>query len=526
MIGSLHKSRLLVSIACRSTISCRSSIYRLSQYGDRDSDTVSGGTVDRRRRNTRVRVRRVSFANDDPSESPESTSADEIPNVVKKMRERMREKYGLANVNRDNDIADDTFVESESVDNVKHTASHRKHESRKHHGLVDNSFTDGTGTEPADQVNPSEYKDLFEKFSFLKKNKVADKVMDMTFGVVRLDTMNQPLHHGERDRFDLHEDNLDSGDGFEVSNPLRHTKQDHTSPESMASDTWQQSNPYSDTMHAKYDDHVDNQAFSERDSSHKTQCISDNYIEEQYFGTSDLSSDKAQTEPPSESASDNIFEKQYFGTTDLSNPPETEQKSVSDSDNFIENQYFGYNQLSSDKQQTPTRKGATTGDVFGQCLSSTKSRLPKMPSGEAQPSKPPITDHTEQLSKRSTTGSDRHITSNAVSSPPDHSEGNLFDSQYFSDEMLTCDESHSPRSQDVNSVKHMNSTAGQSSTIENRADATSTKADYFGTMTKQEKRQRNQPVPDLQKPQTAFDLAMKIRLEKKGKLPVDENEGL
>jgi len=72
----------------------------------------------------------------------------------------------------------------------------------------------------------------------------------------------------------------------------------------------------------------------------------------------------------------------------------------------------------------------------------------------------------------------------------------------------------------------MNSTAGQSSTIENRADATSTKADYFGTMTKQEKRQRNQPVPDLQKPQTAFDLAMKIRLEKKGKLPVDENEGM
>lgn len=538
MIGSLHKSRLLVSIACRSTTTRRSFVYRVSQHGDRDTVTdadddtvsVSGGTAsahetvdERRRRNATGRVRRASFGNDGPSKSPESTSANEIPYAVKKMRERMREKYGLecANVDRENNVADNTFVESASV-NVKHTASHNKYENHRHHGLIDDSFTDATNT--AHPMKQSEYKDLFQKFSFLQTHKVTDKVMDMTFGAVRLDSMNQPLHHGDRDRFDLHKDDLDPEGGFKMDHLPGHIEQDHTPPESMASDTWQHSNPYNDKMHAKYHDYMDNQSFSEHDSTHTTQHTNDGYIDEQYFGTNDLSSSKAEKEQSSESAIDDFIEEQYFGTKDLSSTPETESDSDR-TDDFIENQYFEYNQLSSDKQETATREASTTGNVFGQYFNSTESRLPKMPSVEVQPSKPQITNSaSEQLNKTSTVGSDQHITSNAMSPSPDYSEGNLFDSQYFSDEMLSRDEHQSPRNHSVNSVKHMKTTTVQSSTAENSADAAATKVDYFGTMTKQEKIRRNQPVPDLQKPQTAFDLAMKIRLEKKGKLAVDENE--
>ena len=92
--------------------------------------------------------------------------------------------------------------------------------------------------------------------------------------------------------------------------------------------------------------------------------------------------------------------------------------------------------------------------------------------------------------------------------------------------MLDPEKPHSSGSQSDNSINDMKPKIVQSPTTKRTVNDTFTKVDHFGTIAKQEQKKQNQPVPDLKNPQTAFDLAMKIRLEKKGKLRADEEEGL
>lgn len=575
MIGSLCKSRLLVNTVCISSITRRSVIYRgsSSEYGDTGKNaSTDTNTVSRHRSGNEVvgrcsasgRVRRSSLNNDlnEPSQSSEARSADEVPYAVKQMRERMRKKYGLKENGKGREnlvkLEGDTFLENDSFNvtvNVKHTGSRNKYGSRTRN---DDPITGTNST--ASPVKQPDYKDLFQKFRFLKKDKVTDKVMDMTFGAVRLDSMNKPFLHGDRDRIDLHKGSLESEDDFTVDHLSRHFEQDHTPPESMASDSWQQSDPCNETLDVENYDDMDNpylnfggRSFIEQEPKTPEQTDNAGDELEAQFGecrtlkTSDTlhCTQLHSAHIPSEHSrstqvnNDSYINEQYFGAIGLSSTEE-EKNTESAGDGFIEKQYFEYNGVSSDKQKPGMTELSSTENVFSQHISSTESvcsRLPEMSGGEVQLSKPQITGNaSEQRNQKCHVSSDQPTSSNkqtdrpskhsTTSLPLDFMSDNLFDSQYFSEGMLDPEKPHSSGSQSDNSINDVKPKIVHSPTTKRTVNDTFTKVDHFGTIAKQEQKKQNQPVPDLKNPQTAFDLAMKIRLEKKGKLHADEEEGL
>ena len=598
MFGSLRRFRLLVNIRCKPNIACRSVGYSVSssEDGDNGADPSAGSAVKTR---TRLVADQTSLGSDmhGQYQPPDTTAADYVPYAVIKMRERMRAKYGLE-------------TQSDAAIGLEHTNSGMK----AIRGKFGNDYFDAAPTErrtksysmtetnaviddTVDSVKQPNRQELLQKYTFLKKQKVTDKVMDMTFGAIRLDSMNQPLYHGDRDRVDVHNENLDvePEDDFTVTHLSSSSPIDRgqTLPESMENDSRQQSESYSDidTESRDYrtaepyqnsgrqtfiehksaiDEHTHNvgrkhkarfgrrgmletscptqlSAAAASDPSDRIKVNNDSFIDEQYFSTNDLStpaiSTPEESQNTSQSSGTNYIDEQYFGTSGLSTPdgsiPEESQRTLQEaSNNFIDDQYFELNTVSSDQQEPAMTDSSTSGSIFGQYVNSIESvdtKPPQKYEGEIELIPPKITHSAAPQQDKEHIMSSKH--NSTRSRPGKHStvlppresfsEDNLFDTQYFSKELSDdVQTSHSVTSRSDRPVKVTKPAAVDSSTTHSTVDNVSTRGDYFGTMTKQEQRVRNQPVPDLENPRTAFDLAMKIRLEKKGKLSGDGKEGL
>ena len=592
MFGSLRRFRLLVNIRCKPNIVCRSVVYSVSssEDGDNGADPSAGSAVKTR---TRLFADQTSLGSDmhGQYQQPDTTAADYVPYAVIKMRERMRAKYGLES---QSDAAIGELEQNTNsgmkairgkLGNDYFDAAPTERRTKSYNTTETNAVIDDT----VDSVKQPNRQELLQKYTFLKKQKVTDKVMDMTFGAIRLDSMNQPLYHGDRDRVDVHNENLDvePEDDFTVTHlsSSRPIDRGQTLPESMENDSRQQSESYSDIdtesrdyqtaepyqnsgrqtfieQKSAIDEHTHNvgrkhkarfgrrgvletsgascsiqlSAAAASDPSDKIKVNNDSFIDEQYFSTSDLStpaiSTPEESRNTSQSSGTNYIDEQYFGTSDLSTPdvsiPEESQRTLQEaSSNFIDDQYFEHNRVLSDPQQSEITESSTAGSIFGQYVNSTESvnTRPEMSGGEIKLSRTKTTySAAPQHDEEHVTKPSKH--SKAVPSRESFSEDNLFDSQYFSKEVSDDQTSHSVTSRSDRPVKVTKPTAVYSLTTHSTVDNVSTRGDYFGTMTKQEQRVRNQPVPDLENPRTAFDLAMKIRLEKKGKLAGDGKEGL
>ena len=638
MIGSLRKFRLLVNgrkpnIVFRSVVYTDYSVSSShSQVQDSDNEADPSAVKTR----TRLTADRTSLGSDmhGQYQPPDTTAADYVPFAVKQMRERMRAKYGL-------ETQSDAAIKLEHTDSGMDTAQ-RRPTPKPSRGKLGNDYFDAGPTErrtrsystpetntiiddTVNSVKQPNRQELLQKYTFLNKQKVTDKVMDMTFGAIRLDSMNQPLYHGHRDR--VHNDNIDVEPeyDFSVDHLSRHTEHRPTLPESMTNESRQQSNSYSDTIDTDYraDEPYSNscrQTFVEREHT------IDEHVGHKHgarLGTrgmsapSDISYSSVSDHSHKKKANnDSFIDEQYFSTGDLLTPEESQHMSQAASDNFIEEQYFEHSSVLSDQQEPDMRESSTAGNIFGQYVNSVesaKTRSSEMSGNENKLYKPKTTHsgtaqqgeqqiitsnqnstgsraskrslaiptHTEdnlfdsqyfsqgdQISHSVMSDSDRSIndlkpvdsliidntptkgdyfdtkqeqrmSSNQNSTnnksgkhstvlPPreSFSKDNLFDSQYFSKEVSADETSHSVTTRSDSSVQNMKPTAVDSSTTHSTVGNTPTRGDYFGTMTKQEQRMRNQPVPDVKNPQTAFDLAMKLRLEKKGKLAGDVKEGL
>ena len=591
MFGSLRRFRSLVNIRCKPNIACRSVVYSVSssEDGDNGADPSAGSAVKTR---PRLFADQTLLGSDMQGQyqQPDTTAADYVPYAVIKMRERMRAKYGLES---QSDAAIGELEQNTNsgmkairgkLGNDYFDAAPTERRTKSYNTTETNAVIDDT----VDSVKQPNRQELMQKYTFLKKQKVTDKVMDMTFGAIRLDSMNQPLYHGDRDRVDVHNENLDvePEDDFTVTHlsSSRPIDRGQTLPESMENDSRQQSESYSeiDTESRDYrtaepylnsgcqtfieqkspiDEHTHNVGHKHKarfgrrgmsetsDASCSTQLSAaaasdpfesdrikvnnDSFIDEQYFSTNDLStpaiSTPEESQNTSQSSGTNYIDEQYFGTSDLSTPdvsiPEEPQHTLQEaSNNFIDEQYFEHNRVLSDQQQSEITESSTAGGIFGQYVNSTESvnTRPELSGGEIKLCRTKTTySAAEQHDEEYVTKPSKH--SKAVPSRESFSEDNLFDSQYFSKEGSLDDQtSHSVTSHSDRHVKVTKPAAVDSLTVDN----TPTRGDYFGTMTKQEQRVRNQPVPDLENPRTAFDLAMKIRLEKKGKLAGDGKEGL
>ena len=529
MIGSLRRFRLLVNIGCKPNIFCRSVVYSVSSSEDGDNGADHSGSAVK----SRTRLASVSALGSDMHgqyQPPDTTAADYVPYAVIKMRERMRAKYGLESQSDAaiGELEHNTNSGMKAIrgklGNDYFDAAPTERPTKSYSATETNAIIDDT-VDSAKQPNRQE---LLQKYTFLKKQKVTDKVMDMTFGAIRLDSMNQPLYHGDRDRVDVHNENLDvePEDDFTVTHlsSSRPIDRGQTLPESMENDSRQQSESYSD---------IDTESRDYRTAEPYLNSGCQTFIEQKSPIDEHTQNVGRKHKPRSGmlETSDASCSTQLSATA-ASDPSD---KTKASNDSFIDEQYFSTSDLPTPAISTP--ESSTVGSIFGQYVNSVESvnTRPSQTSGaDMKLSKAKISqcgaaqqDKEHIMSSKHNSTRSRPGKHSTVLPPRESfSEDNLFDSQYFSKEELNDQTSHSVTSRSDRPVKVTKPTAVDSSSTHSTVDNTSTRGDYFGTMTKQEQRVRNQPVPDLENPRTAFDLAMKIRLEKKGKLAGDRKEGL
>lgn len=184
----------------------------------------------------------------------------------------------------------------------------------------------------------------------------------------------------------------------------------------------------------------------------------------------------------------NIFDQEYFGDriTDDRNPGEHTERSASLSENVFEEQYFGKS------NSLPEKNAQLPEEVFG---SSAFSNIQNFSTEITKPKK----DRQAQSSK----------SKEVVDS--DKNSHNVFDEQYFEQT------SESQISEKLETTKHSKMQPPKIRTEKDKPDQTEDTV-FHEAVTKREIKQRSIPIANVENPTTAYDMAMKIRLEKKGKL--------
>lgn len=203
-------------------------------------------------------------------------------------------------------------------------------------------------------------------------------------------------------------------------------------------------------------------------------------------------SQKKTSENP-EPVGTNIFDEEYFGDriTDDRNPGEQTERSAFLSESVFEEQYFGKS------NSLPEKNAQLPEEVFG---SSGFSDIQNFSTEITKPKK----DLQEQSSK----------SIEPVDS--DKNSHNIFDEQYFEQP------SKSQISEKLETAKHSKMQPPKIRTVKDltKLDEPDQTEDtvFHEAVTKREIKQRSIPIANVENPTTAYDMAMKIRLEKKGKL--------
>ncbi len=406
-----------------------------------------------------------------------------------------------------------------------------------------------------------------KKFDFLqnKPPTFSEKVYDAPFGTIRLDNHNKPKYHGQMER-PVEEDQDESRvtsttepddmvfEKVKYSPVDDHSKNNYQSKQSenMSNDNWYMK--AESISHAKKAAEVDDQYF-QNDRVHKQnenssdsdqkiyskgkQLEEDSYINSQYFQmenntnivnlehashsvladntvrtqssssteqSSNVQSDQKTPEPPWMASSEDLrnmdthyFDEQYFSETTRSTP-QTPQSGIDSFSQFVQNPSSHtsnvdadeYNTVDFKKTEIPTDLNAFDEMLFGEMSEDTHDKSIQSWSNE---------QHATDVSKTT------RDTNYSIRDSESEIFGKLKNPGRIDPEPVEAmyQDFDTP---DYVKKKPKSAKSGSSNDI------------FVGT--KQTIDNKSSPKPDLENPQSAYDIAMKIRLEDEGKYQKSE----